>query len=97
MNKKAFRGASGNCSKWRHSPTQDNQVFLHCGGSRICKGEFEIYSSEKSWRSHRGERVHNSVHKFIPAFQALKILDAKDAVSKELKNSRTFLLGSWIK
>ena len=27
--RKRLKGATGNCSEWRHSPTQDNQVFLH--------------------------------------------------------------------
>ena len=35
-------------AEWRHSPTQENQVCLYCGSSRIHKEAFGVYSSEKS-------------------------------------------------
>ena len=46
--KKAFKGATGNCSEWRHSPTQEDQVCLYCGSSRVHKEAFGSYSSQKS-------------------------------------------------
>ena len=52
-----LKEATGNCSWWWHSPTQENQVCLCCGSSRFHTGALWVYPSEKSWRSHRGERV----------------------------------------
>ena len=55
--KRAFWGATGNSSEWRHPPTQENQVCLKSGGSRIYMEASGVHSSEKSWRSHRWEGV----------------------------------------
>ena len=86
--KKAFFGATGNCSEWRHSLTQENQVCLYCGSLRITRKRVES-TLPRNHDDHIAEKRFNSlihynlVEQLIPMLQAMLIPDAKAAVKKE--------------
>ena len=78
-----------------------NRAWMHRGSAWIHEKAFGNYSTERSWRSHRGKRVQiNKSLQFgaqvFPMPQARKILGAKAATKNE-RSSKSCQRGNWTK
>ena len=102
-NKKAFLKATRNCSKWSHSPTQENQVCLCCGKSRIHKETCGIYSFREITRiTVQGKDSIPSTTKvwctnFFSCFRRCKFRMRKLQWVKNGRSSRKNQPGRWRK
>ena len=80
-------GYGGNCSERAHQLSEENQVCLYCGSSRVHKEAVGIYSSNQRFNS---INHYNLVHKFIPLLQATKSQMQRQQWTRNGRSSKRF-------